>query len=84
MIVAGTEASHDMLLEHAADKVIKNYQTAAREQLPVQRSEPPSAMDKKAIEFLRYDSQAQGPFIDRIVVPGLNRMSGCGLILSAS
>jgi len=35
LIVAGTEASQDMLLEHAADKVIKNYQTATREQLPV-------------------------------------------------
>ncbi|MFL9936129.1 hypothetical protein P0D88_45530 [Paraburkholderia sp. RL18-103-BIB-C] len=64
-IVAGAEASQVMLLDHASDNEIKKYQTALREQLRVQRSEPPSTMDKKAIAFLRNDPRAKVPFIDR-------------------
>ena len=80
LVVAGAVAAQGMLLDHAADKVIKKYQGATCEELRAQKKEPPSAMDVKAMEFLRNDSQARVAFIDRIAAPVLNKMFECGLI----
>jgi hypothetical protein len=41
-------------------------------------------MDRKAVAFLRNDSQAKVTFIDRIAAPVLSEMPACGLILSVS
>jgi uncharacterized protein YifE (UPF0438 family) len=69
-----------MLLDFAADKVIKKYETATCEQLKVQKDEPRTEQEKMAIEFLRNDSQARVAFIDKVAAPILNKMFECGLI----
>jgi cysteine sulfinate desulfinase/cysteine desulfurase-like protein len=78
--IAGTVAAQGMLLDFAADKVIKKYETATCEQLKVQKDEPRTEQEKMAIEFLRNDSQARVAFIDKVAAPILNKMFECGLI----
>jgi hypothetical protein len=80
LIFAGGVAAQGMLLDFAAEKVIKKYEAATCEQLKAQRNEPPSDREKMAIDFLRNDSQARVAFIDKIAAPVLNKMFECGLI----
>ena len=78
LIVAGAAAAQGMLLDYAADKVIKKFQTSTCEQLKA-REEPKSEMDKMAIDFLRNDTQARVIFIDKIAAPVANKMFECGM-----
>ena len=80
MIVAGGVAAQGMLLDFAADKVIKKYEAATCEELRAKKGEPPSEKEKMAIEFLRNHSQARVAFINKIAAPVLNKMFECGLI----
>ena len=80
LIVAGAVAAQGMLLDFAADKVIKKYQEATCDQLKALRNEPPSEKEKMAVQFLRNDSQARVAFIDKIAAPVLNKMFECGMI----
>jgi hypothetical protein len=79
LIVAGAASAQGMLLDFAADKVIKKYQTATCEELKGPKP-PPSDKEKEAIEFLRNDSQARIFFINKIAAPVLNKMFDCGMI----
>jgi hypothetical protein len=79
LIVAGATSAQGMLLDFAADKVIKKYQTATCEELKAPKA-PPSDKEKEAIEFLRNDSQARVFFINKIAAPVLNKMFDCGMI----
>jgi hypothetical protein len=80
LIVAGAAFAQGMLLDAAADKVIKKYQAATCDELKAQKKEPPSDKEKEAIEFLRNDSQARISFINKIAAPVLNKMFDCGMI----
>ena len=80
LIVAGAVSAQGMLLDFAADKVIKKYQTATCDELKAQRKEPPTDKEKEAIEFLHNDSQARIFFINKIAAPVLNKMYDCGMI----
>jgi hypothetical protein len=80
LIVAGAASAQGMLLDAAADKVIKKYQTATCDELKAQKKDPPSDKEKEAIEFLRNDSQARISFINKIAAPVLNKMFDCGMI----
>jgi hypothetical protein len=80
LIVAGAASAQGMLLDAAADKVIKKYQAATCDELKAQKKEPPSDKEKEAIEFLRNDSQARISFINKIAAPVLNKMFDCGMI----
>jgi hypothetical protein len=80
LIVAGAALAQGMLLDAAADKVIKKYQAATCDELKAQKKEPPSDKEKEAIEFLRNDSQARIFFINKIAAPVLNKMFDCGMI----
>lgn len=80
LIAAGAVAAQGMLVDAAADKVIKKFETATCEQLKAQKGEAPSEKEKMAIDFLRNDSQARKAFIDKIAAPVLNKMFECGLI----
>jgi hypothetical protein len=80
LIIAGAASAQGMLLDAAADKVIKKYQTATCEALTAQKNEPPSDKEKEAIQFLRNDSQARIAFINKIAAPVLNKMFDCGMI----
>jgi hypothetical protein len=78
-IAAGTASAQGMLLDFAADKVIKKYQTATCEELKAPKP-PPTDKEKEAIEFLRNDSQARIFFINKIAATVLNKMFDCGMI----
>ena len=78
--VAGDAAAQGMLLDFAADKVIKKYESATCDELKAMKSEPPSEKVKMAVEFLRSDAQARKAFIDKIAAPVLNKMFECGLV----
>jgi hypothetical protein len=80
LFVAGAATAQGMLLDVAADKVIKKYQTATCDELKAQKNEPPTDKEKEAIQFLRNDSQARLAFINRIAAPVLNKMFDCGMI----
>jgi hypothetical protein len=80
LIVAGAASAQGMLLDFAADKVIKKYQTATCDELKAQRKEAPTDKEKEAIAFLRNDSQARIFFINKIAAPVLNKMYDCGMI----
>ena len=80
LIATGVASAQGMLLDFAADKVIKKYQTATCDELKAQRKDPPTDKEKEAIEFLRNDSQARVFFINKIAATVLNKMFDCGMI----
>jgi len=80
LFVAGDAAAQGMLLDFAADKVIKKYQSSSCEELKALKGEPPSEKEKMAIDFLHSDAQARKAFIDKIAAPVLKKMFECGLI----
>jgi hypothetical protein len=79
VVVAGGWASRGMVMNAAADEVIKKFQGATCEQLKAQKDEPPSMMKKLAVGFLRAEPQARVTFIDKIAAPVLNKMIECGM-----
>jgi hypothetical protein len=79
LIVAGAVAAQGMLVDDAADKVIKKYQAASCDQLKVQKAEPPSEKEKIALDLLR-DAKARVAFVDKIAAPVLNKMFECNMI----
>ena len=80
MVVAGAVSAEGMLVEAAANKVIQKYQTASCDQLKTQKSEPPSAKEKIALDLLRDDPKARVAFVDQIAAPVLNKMFECNMI----
>jgi hypothetical protein len=80
LIVARAASAQGMLLDFAADKVIKKYQTATCDELKAQKKDPPTDKEKEAVQFLRNDSQARIFFINKIAAPVLNKMYDCGMI----
>jgi len=80
MVVAGAVAAQGMLVEAAANKVIRKYQTASCDDLKAQRSEPPSAKEKIALDLLRDDPKARVAFVNQVAAPVLNKMFECDMI----
>ena len=80
MVVAVAVSAQGMLVEAAANKVIQKYQTASCDQLKTQKSEPPSAKEKIALDLLRDDPKARVAFVDQIAAPVLNKMFECNMI----
>ena len=80
LIVAGAVAAQGMLVDDAADKVIKKYQAASCDQLKAQKSETPTEKEKIALDLLRDDPKARVAFVDKIAAPVLNKMFECNLI----
>jgi hypothetical protein len=80
VIVAGAVVAQGVLVDAAADKVIKKYQAATCDQLKAQKSEPPSEKEKVALDLLRADPKARVAFVDKIAAPVLNKMFECSMI----
>jgi hypothetical protein len=80
LIVAGAAAAQGMLVDAAADKVIKKYQAATCDQLKAQKVEPPSEKEKIALNLLRDDPKARVAFVNQIAAPVLNKMFECSMI----
>jgi hypothetical protein len=80
LIVAGAVAAQGMLVNDAADKVIKKYQAASCDQLKAQKSEPPTEKEKIALDLLRDDPKARVAFVNQIAAPVLNKMFECDMI----
>ncbi len=80
LIVAGAVAAQGVLVDAAADRVIKKFDAATCDQLKAQKSEPPSEKEKIALDLLRDDPKARGAFIDKIAAPVLNKMFECSII----
>jgi hypothetical protein len=81
-VVAGNTSAafaQGMLLDYAADRVIKKYTTESCEQIKAERDQPMSERDKLAIDFLRNDAPARKFFIDKVAAPVANKMFECGL-----
>jgi len=68
LIAAGGVAAQGMLVDFAADKVIKKYEAATCEQLKAQKDEPRTEREKMAIDFLRKRFAGAG---------GLHRQGRC-------
>jgi hypothetical protein len=80
MVVAGALAAQGMLVDAAADKVIKKYQAATCDQLKAQKLEPPSEKEKIALDMLRDDPKARVAFVNQIAAPVLSKMFECNMI----
>jgi len=80
LIVAGAAVAQGILVDAAADKVIKKYQAATCDQLKAQKAEPPSEKEKIALDLLRDDPKARVAFVNKIAAPVLNKMFECSMI----
>jgi hypothetical protein len=80
MVVAGAVAAQDLLVDAAADKVIRKFEAATCDQLKAQKNEPPSERERLALDLLRDDPKARVAFIDKIAAPVLNKMFECSII----
>jgi hypothetical protein len=79
-IAASTVLAQGMLVDAAADKVVKKFEAATCDQLKAQKNEPPSEEKKIALDLLRDDPKARAAFIDKIAAPVLNKMFECNMI----
>jgi CDP-diacylglycerol pyrophosphatase len=79
VVAGGGWASRGMVLNAAADEVIRKFQAATCEQLKTQKDEPASIMKRAAVGFLHAEPQARVAFIDKIAAPVLNKMIECGM-----
>jgi hypothetical protein len=68
------------MADRLADRVIANYQSSSCEQLAAKRATPPSAMQQRAVQFMRQDPTLRAHFIDRVAGPIANKLFECGLI----
>jgi hypothetical protein len=80
VMIAGAAAAEGMLVDAAADKVIKKFEAATCDQLKAQKDEPPSEEKKIALDLLRDDPKARVAFVDKIAAPVLNKMFECNMI----
>ena len=80
LIAAGAMAAQGVLVDAAADKVIKKFEAATCDQLKAQKGEPPSEKEKIALDLLRDDPKARVAFVDKIAAPVLNKMIECSMI----
>ena len=80
VIVAGAVAAQGVLVDAAADKVIKKYQAASCDQLKAQKSEAPTEKEKMALDLLRAYPKARVAFVNQIAAPVLNKMFECSMI----
>ena len=80
MILARAATAQGVLVDAAADKVIKKYQAATCDQLKAQKSEPPTEKEKIALDLLRDDPKARVAFVNQIAAPVLNKMFECSMI----
>ena len=80
LLVASSALAQGMLLDFAADKVIKKFTTSTCDELKAMKGEPPSEKEKMAIDFLRNDAQARKDFIDKIAPTVMNKLFECDMI----
>jgi len=80
LIVASAVAAQGVLVDAAADRVIKKFGTATCDQLKAQKDEAPTEEKKIAIDLLRDDPKARVAFVDKIAAPVLNKMFECNMI----
>jgi hypothetical protein len=80
LMIAGAAAAQGVLVDAAADRVIKKFEAATCDQLKAQKNEPPSEKEKIGLDLLRDDPKARVAFIDKIAAPVLNKMFECDLI----
>jgi hypothetical protein len=80
VMIADAAAAQSVLVDAAADKVIKKFEAATCDQLKARKDEPPSEEKKIALDLLRDDPKARVAFVDRIAAPVLNKMFECHMI----
>ena len=69
-------------MDKVAAKIIAKYQNSTCNDLYQQKSQkaPPSAEEKKVVEFLHNDPKMRAAFIDKIAAPIANKLFECGMI----
>lgn len=80
LCVAGLAVGQEMILDMVANKVIGKYQSASCEELWVKKSQPQSAEEQRAVQFLRNDPTARTAFLNKVAAPIANKMFECGMI----
>ena len=78
--VAGLAVGQGRIMDMVADKVISKYQSSSCEQLWVQKGQPKSQEEERAVQFLRNDPQARTAFLNKVAAPIANKMFECGMI----
>ena len=80
VVLAGAVAAQGVLVDAAADKVIKKYEGTSCDQLKALKAEAPSEREKIALDLLKADPKARVAFVDKIAAPVLNKMFECNMI----
>jgi hypothetical protein len=80
LCAAGIALGQGALLDMAANKVIGKYQNSTCEQLWAAKSEPKSAEEQRAVQFLKNDPSARTAFLNKVAGPISNKMFECGMI----
>ncbi len=80
LVIAGGVAAQGRIMDMVANKVITKYQTATCEQLWIQKGQPKSPEEQRAVQFLHNDPQARTAFINQVAAPIANKMFECGMI----
>jgi len=73
-------AQSGMLLDYAADQMIKKFQTSSCAELRAARAKPQTDKQKEAQAFLQGDAQAREVFVKKVAAPVLNKMFECGML----
>ncbi len=73
-------AQSGMLLDYAADQMVKKFQTSSCAELKAAKAKPQTDKEKEAKVFLQNDAQARAVFVKRVAAPVLNKMFECGMI----
>jgi hypothetical protein len=70
------------IMDKVANQIIAKYQNSTCNDLYQQKSQkaPPSAEEKKVVEFLHNDPQMRAAFINKVAAPIANKLFECGLI----
>jgi hypothetical protein len=80
LAIAGGVAAQGRIMDMVADKVVAKYQNATCEQLWIQKGEPKSPEEQRAVQFLHNDPQARTAFLNKVAAPIANKMFECGMI----
>ena len=78
--VAPAQAQPYPMLEPVVQKIIQKYQTSTCQQLAADKHEPPTDIQKRAVDMMRKDPQLRAAFINQVAAPIANKLFECGFI----
>jgi len=80
LYVSVAKADDYPIMKAVAAKVVQKYQNASCEDLAAQKKQPPTDMEKRAVQALRGNPQMRTEFMNIVAAPIANKLFECGMI----